>query len=98
MNARHTLAQIASLNDLIATDSENIENLEAKLFKANKEQTVLHNRRQRLILKLAAWAIQEGVAGPDDDLPVDDPHSFLVAICDLIENHERLWETDGAVH
>jgi len=98
MNARHILAQIVSLNDLIATDSENIESLKMQLLKAKEEQTVLHSRRQRLTLKLAAWAIQAGVAGPEDDLHVDDPNSFLVAICDLIENHERLWETNGVMH
>jgi hypothetical protein len=98
MNARHILAQIVSLNDLIATDSDNIENLELQLLTAKEEQTVLHGRRQRLIFTLAAWAIQEGVAGPDDDLPVNDPTAFLVTICDLIENHERLWETNGVVH
>lgn len=98
MNARHILAQIVSLNDLIATDSENIENLEVKLLKAKEEQTVLHSRRQRLIFDLATWAIKQGVAGPGDDLPVNDPNAFLVAICDLIENHERLWETNGVAH
>jgi hypothetical protein len=98
MNPRHILGQFVSLNDLIATDSENIENLEAKLLQAKEEQTLLFRRRQRLVFTLAAWAIHEGVAGPDDDLHVDDPNSFLVAICDLIENHERLWETNGVKH
>lgn len=98
MNAEDTLEQIVSLNDLIGEDSRNTGQLAETLAQAEEELKALKMRQQRLILDLAKWAIQEGVAGPGDDLPIHDSTAFISTICDLIEEHEQLWRTNGTWH
>ena len=99
MKVDDTLDQIVALNDIIEKDTRVMETYEESFTEIKEHLQVLKTRQQQLIFDVAKWAICEGVAGPNDDLPVFEPSAFIFAMCDLLDSHDnRFPEHDGTWH
>lgn len=95
MNPTKKLDDVINLAAVLEMDSGKIEKLEKTLTVAKQEYELLRMYQQHIISELGDWAIQSGLAGPEDELPVDEPGDFIVVISNLIDRWKLLQCMEG---